>query len=104
MLNIATGYSYNTLSCSELNREHVGEGFRSLRHIHTPLLACKSKKNQKSDMDIDVTETMLSPSKMHSYQSYTYKIQLCIRGKVPIYAHLRGKQLWFQTKRIRGNR
>ena len=36
MLNIATGYSKNTLSCSELNGEHAGEGFRSLRHIHRP--------------------------------------------------------------------
>ena len=44
MLHIATGYSNNTLSCSELNREHAGEGFRSLRHIFTPLWACKPKK------------------------------------------------------------
>ena len=36
MLNISTGYSNNTLSCSELNGEHAGEGFRSLRHILTP--------------------------------------------------------------------
>ena len=35
MLNIATGYSKNTLSCSELNEEHDGEGFISLRHILT---------------------------------------------------------------------
>ena len=35
MLNIATGYSNNTLFCSELNREHAGEGFKSLRHIGT---------------------------------------------------------------------
>ena len=33
MLNVATGYSNTTLSCSELNGEHAGEGFRSLRHI-----------------------------------------------------------------------
>ena len=33
MLNIAAGYSNNTLTCSELNGEHAGEGFRSLRHI-----------------------------------------------------------------------
>ena len=33
MLNIATGYSNNTLSCSELSGEHAGEGFRSQRHI-----------------------------------------------------------------------
>ena len=44
MLNIATGYSKNTLSCSELNEEHAGEGFISLRHILTPLWACKAKK------------------------------------------------------------
>ena len=37
MLNVTTGYSNNTLSCSELNREHAGEGFRSLRHILTPV-------------------------------------------------------------------
>ena len=37
MLNIATVYGKNTLSCSELNGEHAGEGFRSLRHILTPL-------------------------------------------------------------------
>ena len=43
MLNIAAGYSNNTLSCSELNGEHAGEGFRSLRHILTPLLAFKAK-------------------------------------------------------------
>ena len=30
MLNIAAGYSYNTLSCLELNREHSGECFRLL--------------------------------------------------------------------------
>ena len=35
MLNIATGYSNNTLSCSELNGEHAGECFKSLRHIGT---------------------------------------------------------------------
>ena len=33
MLNIAAGYSKNTLPCSELSEEHAGEGFRSLRHI-----------------------------------------------------------------------
>ena len=33
MLNIAAGYRNNTLSCSELNGEHAGEGFRSLQHI-----------------------------------------------------------------------
>ena len=33
MLNIAAGYSNNTLSCSELNEEHAGGSFRSLRHI-----------------------------------------------------------------------
>ena len=33
MLIIATGYSNGTLSCSELNREYAGEGFRSLGHI-----------------------------------------------------------------------
>ena len=37
------GYSNNTLSCSELNREHAGEGFRSLRQVLTPLSACKAK-------------------------------------------------------------
>ena len=44
MLNTGTGYSNNTLSCSELNREHAGECFRSLRHTLTPLWACKAKK------------------------------------------------------------
>ena len=44
MLHVVTGYSNNTLSCSELNGEHAGEGFRSIRHILTPLLACKAKK------------------------------------------------------------
>ena len=33
MLNVATGYSNTTQSCSELNGDHAGEGFRSLRHI-----------------------------------------------------------------------
>ena len=33
MLNVATGYSNTTLSCSESNGEHAGEGFRLLRHI-----------------------------------------------------------------------
>ena len=42
-LNIATRYSKNTLSCSELSEEHAGEGFRSLRHTLTPLWACKAK-------------------------------------------------------------
>ena len=37
MLNIATGYSNYTLSCSELNGEHAGEDVRSLRHILLPL-------------------------------------------------------------------
>ena len=44
MLHVVTGYSNNTLSCLELNEEHAGEGFRSIRHIRTPLLACKAKK------------------------------------------------------------
>ena len=44
MLNVATGYSNNTLSCSELNRKHTGEGFWSLRHILTPLWTCESNK------------------------------------------------------------
>ena len=43
MLNIAAGYSNNALSCSELNGEHAGEGFRSLQQILTPLWACKDK-------------------------------------------------------------
>ena len=60
MLNIATGYSKNTLSCSELNEEHAGEGFRSLRHILTPLWACKAKKchfSQKFDLWPDLTRS-----------------------------------------------
>ena len=52
MLNIATGYSKNTLSCSELNVEHASEGFRSLRHILTPLLACKAKKCLSRKFDL----------------------------------------------------
>ena len=47
MLNIATGYSKNTLSCSELNEEHAGEGFRSLWHILTPLWACNNMCNRE---------------------------------------------------------
>ena len=35
MLNVATGYSNNTVTYSELIREHAGESFRSLRHIPT---------------------------------------------------------------------
>ena len=60
MLNIATGYSKNTLSCSELNEEHAGEGFRSLRHILTPLWACKAKKchfSRKFDLWPDLTRS-----------------------------------------------
>ena len=60
MLNIAMGYSNNTLSCSELNGEHAGEGFRSLRHILTPLLACKAKKchfSRKFDLWPDLTRS-----------------------------------------------
>ena len=60
MLNIATGYSKNTLSCSELNEEHSGEGFRSLRHILTPLWACKVKKchfSRKFDLWPDLTRS-----------------------------------------------
>ena len=60
MLNIATGYSKNTLSCSELNEEHAGEGFRSLRRILTPLWACKSKKchfSRKFDLWPDLTRS-----------------------------------------------
>ena len=44
MLHVVTGYSNNPLSCLELNGEYADEGFRSLRHILTPLLACKAKK------------------------------------------------------------
>ena len=60
MLNIATGYSKNTLSCSELNKEHAGEGFRSLQHILTPLWACKAKKchfSRKFDLWPDLTRS-----------------------------------------------
>ena len=60
MLNIATGYSKNTLSCSKLNGEHAGEGFRSLRHILTPLWACKAKKchfSRKFDLWPDLTRS-----------------------------------------------
>ena len=60
MLNIATGYSKNTLSCSELNEEHAGEGFRSLRQILTPLKACKAKKchfSRKFDLWPDLTRS-----------------------------------------------
>ena len=60
MLNIATGYSKNTLSCSELNEEHAGEGFRSLRRILTPLWACKAKKchfSRKFDLWPDLTRS-----------------------------------------------
>ena len=60
MLNIATGYSKNTLSCSELNGEHAGEGFISLRHILTPLWACKAKKchfSRKFDLWPDLTRS-----------------------------------------------
>ena len=60
MLNIATGYSKTTLSCSELSEEHAGEGFRSLRHILTPLWACKAKKchfSRKFDHWPDLTRS-----------------------------------------------
>ena len=60
MLNIATGYSKNTLSYSELNGEHAGEGFRSLRHILTPLWACIDKKcrfSRKFDLWPDLTRS-----------------------------------------------
>ena len=60
MLNIATGCSKNTLSCSELNGEHSGEGFISLRHILTPLWACKAKKchfSRKFDLWPDLTRS-----------------------------------------------
>ena len=58
MLNIAAGYSNNTLCCSELNGEHAGECFRSLRHIRTPLWPCKAKKchfSRKFDFWPDLT-------------------------------------------------
>ena len=60
MLNIATGYINNTLSCSELNGEHAGEGFRSLRHILTPLWACKAQNvifREKFDIWPDLTRS-----------------------------------------------
>ena len=60
MLNIAARYSNNTLSCSELNEEHAGEGFRSLRHILTPLWACKAKTchfSRKFDLWPDLTRS-----------------------------------------------
>ena len=37
MLHVVTGYSNNTLSCSELIGEHAGEDFISIRHILTQL-------------------------------------------------------------------
>ena len=56
MLNIATGYSKNTLSCSELSEEHAGEGFRSLQHILTPLWACKAKNvTFRENLTFDLT-------------------------------------------------
>ena len=63
MLNIATGYSKNTLSCSELNEEPAGEGFRSLRHTLTPLWACKAKKchfSRKFDLWPDLTRSNIN--------------------------------------------
>ena len=60
MLNIAAGYSNNTLSCSELSGEHAGKGFRSLRHTLTPLWACKAKKchfSRKFDLWPDLTRS-----------------------------------------------
>ena len=60
MLNIATGYGKNTLSCSELKGEHAGEGFSSIRHILTPLWACKAKKchfSRKFDLWPDQTRS-----------------------------------------------
>ena len=60
MLNVATGYSNYTLSCSELNGEHAGEGFRALRHILLPLWACKSQKcrfSRKFDLWPDLTRS-----------------------------------------------
>ena len=60
MLHVVTEYSNNTLSCSELNGEHAGEGFRSIRHILTPLLACKAKKShfsRKFDLWPDLTRS-----------------------------------------------
>ena len=63
MLNIATGYSKNTLSCSELSEEHAGEDFRSLRHILTPLWACKAKKchfSRKFDIWPDLTRSNIN--------------------------------------------
>ena len=60
MLHVVTGYSNNTLSCSELNGEHAGEGFRSIRHILTPLWACKAKKchfSRKFDLWPDLTRS-----------------------------------------------
>ena len=57
---VVTGYSNNTLSCSELNGEHAGEGFRSIRHILTPLWVCKLKKchfSRKFDIWPDLTRS-----------------------------------------------
>ena len=63
MLNIATGYSKNTLTCLELSEEHAGEGFRSPRHILTPLWACKAKKchfSRKFDLWSDLTRSNIN--------------------------------------------
>ena len=60
MLHVVTGYSNNALSCSELNREHVSEGFRSLRHILTRLWACKPKNfifSRKFELWPDLTRS-----------------------------------------------
>ena len=60
MLNIATGYSSNTLSWSELNREHAGEGAISLRHILTAICACKDKISIFAKLDLwpDLTRSI----------------------------------------------
>ena len=90
MLNIATGYSNNTLSCSELNGEHAGENFRSLRDILTPLWACKTKKchfSRKFDRWPDLTRSNidLGPKNMCNREIPSRRIDcFCPRSSTTI--------------------
>ena len=57
MLNIATGYSKNTLSCSELNEEHAGEVFSDRYDIYLSRYERVKSKNVtfRENLTFDLT-------------------------------------------------
>ena len=96
ILHVVTGYSNNTLSCSELNGEHAGEGSRSIRHIWRRYERVKPKKchfSRKFDLWPDLTrlnvdvglKTICSFARCHRDASTVFfsRSSTTIRGRSP---------------------